>query len=148
MDDNLQIRCDLELGETFDIRISTSVFPALHQSGYFWIKSYSSSSSSSLPLVPTGAWAAYKSSLSISILGQPFKLSPGMSRPRFSLQIVPPGVSWAAWLSLSLWVPGQGLTCGTGDWLSEGVSNPSPTSLEDFIFWWLLLGLDEILLGA
>ena len=31
-------------------------------------------------------------------------------------------------LSLSLWVPGQGLTCGTGHWLLEGVFNPSPAS--------------------
>ena len=45
-----------------------------------------------------------------------------------------PGVSWAVSLSLSLW------TCDTGHWLSEGVSNPSPAPLEDFIFCWLLLG--------
>ena len=50
-----------------------------------------------------------------------------------------PGVSWAASLSLSLWVPGQGLTCDTGHWL-WGVASPSPTSLEDFIFCWMLLG--------
>ena len=36
--------------------------------------------------------------------------------------------------------PGHGLICGTGHWLSEGVSNPSPVSLEDLIFCWLLLG--------
>ena len=51
-----------------------------------------------------------------------------------------PGVSWAASLSLSLWVPSQDLTCDTGHWLSEVVSTPSPASLEDFIFCWLLLG--------
>ena len=50
-----------------------------------------------------------------------------------------PGVSRVASLSLSLWVPGQGLPSDTGHWLSEGVSNPSPTSLEHFIFCWLLL---------
>ena len=27
--------------------------------------------------------------------------------------------------------------CDTGHWLSEGVSDPSPVSLEDFIFCWL-----------
>ena len=32
------------------------------------------------------------------------------------------------------------MTCDTGHWLSEGVSDPSPGSLEDFIFCWLLLG--------
>ena len=58
----------------------------------------------------------------------------------FSLQIEAPGVSWAASLSLSLWVPGQGLTCNTGHWLSEGAFSPSPASLEDVIFCWLLLG--------
>ena len=31
-------------------------------------------------------------------------------------------------------------TCNTGHWLSEGESNPSPASVEDFIFCWLLLG--------
>ena len=30
--------------------------------------------------------------------------------------------------------------CGAGHWLSEGVSNPSPVSLEDLIFCWLLFG--------
>ena len=45
-----------------------------------------------------------------------------------------PGVSWAASLSLSSWVPGQGLTCDTGPWLSEGVTNPCPACLEDFIY--------------
>ena len=30
--------------------------------------------------------------------------------------------------------------CDTGHWLSESVSNPSPASLEDFIFCRLLLG--------
>ena len=49
------------------------------------------------------------------------------------------GVSWVASLSLSLWVPSQGLTCDARHWHSEGVSNPSPASLEDFIFFWLLL---------
>ena len=43
-------------------------------------------------------------------------------------------------LSLSLWVLGQGLTSDAGHCLSEGVSKPSPVSLEDFIFCWLLLG--------
>ena len=53
----------------------------------------------------------------------------------------PPGRSARCFLgSLSLWVPDQSLTCDTGHWLSEGVSTPSPTSLEFFIFCWLLLG--------
>ena len=52
---------------------------------------------------------------------QPLKLSTGVTHPLyFSLQIVAPGVSWAASLSLSLWAPGQGLMCDTGHWLLEG----------------------------
>ena len=99
------------------------------------------SSSSSFPLAPTGAQAAYKSSPSILILGQPLKLSPAIVRPLcFSLQIVVPSVSWAALLSLSLWVPRQGLTCDTSHWFSDGVSNLSPASLKAFIFYWLFLG--------
>ena len=48
----------------------------------------------------------------------------GVSHPLcFSLQIAAPGVLGAASLSLSLWVPGQGLACGAGHWLSDGVSN-------------------------
>ena len=42
----------------------------------------------------------------------------------FYLKIAALGVSWEASLSLSLWVPGQGLTCGTGPWHLEGLSNP------------------------
>ena len=57
----------------------------------------------------------------------------------FSLQIVVQGVSRATSLSYSLWVPGQGLTSDTGCWLLECLSSPSPASLEDLIFWWLLL---------
>ena len=64
-------------------------------------------------------------------MGLPLKLSPGVTRQ---------GVSWAASLSRSPWVPGQGLTCCTGHWLSKGVSNPSPVSLDDFIFCRLLFG--------
>ena len=41
-----------------------------------------------------------KSSPGIPILGQPLKLSPGVTQPLcFGLQIMVPGVSWEAWLS-------------------------------------------------
>ena len=80
-----------------------------------------------------------KSSPCIRILGLPLKLSPGVTYPLyFSLQITVPSVSWAVSLSLSLWVPGQDFKCNTGHWLSDGVSSPSPVSLVDFIFCWLL----------
>ena len=69
------------------------------------------------------------------------KLSPGVTHPLcYGLKIAAPSVSCAALLSLSQRVPGQGLTCGTGHWFSGGVSSPSPASLENLIFWWLLLG--------
>ena len=73
-------------------------------------------------LARTGAQAAYRSSPGILILGQPSSCQ-GITRPLcFSLQIAALCVSWAASLSLSLWVPGQGLTCDTSHWISEGVS--------------------------
>ena len=76
------------------------------------------------------------------MLGKPLKLSPGAIHPLcFCLQTVVLHFSWEALLSLSLLVSGQGLTCGTNHWLSKGVSNPSPASLEDHIFCWLLPGL-------
>ena len=87
------------------------------------------------------AFGPYSTSPGIPIPDQPLKLSTGVTHPLcFSRQIMAPGVSWAASLSLSQWVPGQGLMCDTGPWLSGGVSNPSPASLEDRIFCWLLLG--------
>ena len=43
-------------------------------------------------------------------------------------------------LSFSLEVPGLGLMCGICLWLLECVSNPSPASLEDLIFYLMLLG--------
>ena len=102
----------------------------------FLFKVTSSPSSSSLPFAPSEA--AYKSSSGIPILGKPLKLSPDVTSSLcFSLQ--DRGVR-ASTPSRSLWVPGQGFTCDTGHLLSEGVSNPSPASLDDFIFCWLLLG--------
>ena len=77
------------------------------------------------------AFGPYKSSPGTPILGQSLKLSPGLTRPLcFSLQMAAPGVSWAALISLFLWVPGQGLTCEAGHWLLEGVSSPSSASSE------------------
>ena len=40
--------------------------------------------------------------------------------------VSPPTVARPASLSLSLRIPGQGLACGAGCWLPEGVSNPAP----------------------
>ena len=82
------------------------------------------------------------SSPGIPILGQPLKLPPCAIHPLcFSLQIATPGVSCLASLSLSLWVPGQGLTCDNWSVAFRGCVQSIPVSLEDFIFCWLLLGL-------
>ena len=63
----------------------------------------------------------------------------------FSLSLWVPGQGLTCgtghWLSLSLWVPGQGLTCGTGHWTSESVSSPYPASLKGLLFCRLLLDL-------
>ena len=40
--------------------------------------------------------------------------------------VSPPTVARPASLSLPLQVPGQGLACGAGSWLPEGVSDPAP----------------------
>ena len=45
----------------------------------------------------------------------------------FSLQIMATGVSWAALLSLFLWVPSWGLTCDTGHLLFEGFVQSVPS---------------------
>ena len=69
------------------------------------------SSLSSLTLTLTGTWTAYKWSPGIPILIQSLRLSSGLADPHcFCPQVASSGVSWRASLSVSLWVPGQGLT--------------------------------------
>ena len=63
-----------------------------------------------------------KTSPGFPILGQPLKLSPGVTHVfGFCLEIAASGVSWAASLCLSLWIPGQGLTRCTSHRLSFDV---------------------------
>ena len=44
---------------------------------------------------------------------------------QLSFSVLPPTVARPSSPSLPLWVPGQGLACGAGCWLPEGVSDPA-----------------------
>ena len=86
---------------------------------------------------PTGAQAAYKSSPGILILGQPLKLSSGVTSPLcFHLQTKVPGVSgWPYFLfpcpfQIRVW-------CVVRSLAFRGMSNPSPMSLEDLTISWV-----------
>ena len=64
------------------------------------------------------------------------------------LQVSPPAVVRPASLPLPLWVPGQGLACGAGCWLPEGVSNPAPLPpLYLLGFWFLPRSLPQIFIS-
>ena len=52
--------------------------------------------------------------------------------------VSPPAVARPASLPLSLRVPGQGLACGAGCWLPEGVSDPAPLTPQYLLGHWLL----------
>ena len=52
--------------------------------------------------------------------------------------VSPPTVARPASLSLPLWVPGQGLACGAGCWLPEGVSDPAPLPPQYLLSHWFL----------
>ena len=89
------------------------------------------------------------SSPSHSVLG-----CSGHSRPVGSLlfqlcfSVSPPTVARPASLSLPLRVPGQGLVCGAGCWLPEGVSNPAPLPLQYLLgHWFLFHSLSQIFIS-
>ena len=52
--------------------------------------------------------------------------------------VSPPTVARPASLPLPLRVPGQGLACGAGCWLPEGVSNPAPLPPQYLLGHWFL----------
>ena len=64
------------------------------------------------------------------------KLVPLLFRLCFSVS--PPTVARPAFLSLPLRVPGQGLACGAGCWLPEGVCDPAPLPLQYLLGHWFL----------
>ena len=52
--------------------------------------------------------------------------------------VSPPTVARPASLPLPLRVPGQGLACGAGCWLPEGVSDPAPLPPQYLLSHWFL----------
>ena len=52
--------------------------------------------------------------------------------------VSPPAVKRPASLPFPLWVPGQGLACGAGCWLPEGVSDPAPLPPQYLLGHWFL----------
>ena len=52
--------------------------------------------------------------------------------------VLPPAVARPASLPLPLRVPGQGLACGAGCWLPEGVSDPAPLPPQYLLGHWFL----------
>ena len=92
-----------------------------------------------MPVASGGAWAINDPSPSHSVLG-----SCGHSRPvgpllfQLCFSVSPPTVARQAFLSLPLRVPGQGLVCGAGCWLPEGVSDPAPLPLQYLLGHWFL----------
>ena len=65
-----------------------------------------------------------------------FWTSPLLFQLCFSVS--PPTVARLASLPLPLQVPGQGLACGAGCWLPEGVSNPAPLPPQYLLSHWFL----------
>ncbi len=69
-----------------------------------------------------------------------FDFTPGGSQPLdVRLEISTPGVSLPATFPLSLGVPRLGLPSDTGNWISQTVTNLSPSSSPNFIICWHLL---------
>ena len=88
-----------------------------------------------MPIAPGGAQAINDPSLSHSVLGCSGHSGPvGPLLFQLCFSVSPPTVARPASLSLPLRVPGQGLACGSGCWLPEGVSDPPPLPP------WYLLG--------
>ena len=56
----------------------------------------------------------------------------------FCFSVSPPTVTRPASLPLPLRVPGQGLACGAGCWLPEGVSHPAPLPPQYLLGHWFL----------
>ena len=103
-----------------------------------------------MPIAPSGSKAIYDPSSPHSVLG-----CSGHSRPvspllfQLSFSVLPPTVARPASLSLPLRVLGQGLACGPGCWLPEGVSDPAPLPPQYLLgHWFLSLSLPQIISEA
>ena len=92
-----------------------------------------------IPIASSRAKAIYDPSPSHSVLG-----CSGHSRPvspllfQLSFSVSPPTVARPASLPLPLRVPGQGLVCGAGCWLPEGLSDPAPLPPQYLLGHWFL----------
>ena len=102
-----------------------------------------------MPIAPGGAQAINDPSPSHSVLG-----CSGHSRPvgpllfQLCVSVSPPTVARLASLSLPLRVPGQGLACGAGCWLPEGVSDPAPLPPQYLLgHWFMSCSLPQIFIS-
>ena len=92
-----------------------------------------------MPIAPGGAQAIYDPSPSHSVLGGSGHSGPvGPLLSQLCSSASPPTVARPASLPLPLRVPGQGLACGAGCWLPEGVSDPAPLSPQYLLGHWFL----------
>ena len=92
-----------------------------------------------MPIAPGGAQAIYDPSQSHSVLGCSGHSSPvGPLLFQLCFSVSPPTVTRPTSLPLPLRVPGQGLACGAGCWLSEGVSDTAPLPPQYLLGHWFL----------
>ena len=92
-----------------------------------------------MPIAPSGAQAINDPPPSHSALGCSRHSGPvGPRLFQLCFSVSPPTVARPASLSLSLRVPGQGLACGAGCWLPEGVSDPAPLPTQYLLGHWFL----------
>ena len=92
-----------------------------------------------MPIAPGGTWAISDPSPSHSVLGCSCHSGPvGPLLIQLCFSVSPPTVARPASLPLPLRVPGQGLACGAGCWLPEGVSDPAPLPLQYLLGHWFL----------
>ena len=90
-----------------------------------------------MPIAPSGASATNDPPPSHSVLGcSCHSVGPLLFQLCFSVS--PPTVARPASLPLPLRVPGQGLACGAGCRLPEGVSNPAPLPPQYLLGHWFL----------
>ena len=92
-----------------------------------------------MPLAPSGAWAINDPPPSHSVLGCSCDSGPvGPLLFQLCFSVSPPTVARPASLPFPLRVPGQGLACGAGCWLPEGVSDAAPLPPQYLLGHWFL----------
>ena len=92
-----------------------------------------------MPIAPSGAQAINDPPPSHSVLGCSCHSGPvGPLLFQLCFSVSPPTVARPASLPLPLRVPGQGLACGAGCWLPEGVSDPAPLPAQYLLGHWFL----------